>query len=206
LNRRASRRPFFTPLRVEWLEQRQVLSTVMVEAEQPSYIEGQTAWFTFTLSEAAPKAIQLDLLLTGGPTGPKGFVLPISKGETSVRVWFPTEDNSTSGDGYTLDLSITGSSKGGPAGPFDSASTLILDDDLGGIFESLSGPSGPTGPVTVTFDEPPSAVFEGTPFVLTGTISPPGNYTINHSVDYDYGGCEFDPQTGIFFRLASHSR
>ncbi len=137
-------------------------------------------------------------MLTGGPEGPKGYVLPIAKGEASIHVPFPTKDNSTPDDGYELDLAITGSSKGGPAGPFDSASTFILDDDSGeGMFESLSGPSGPTGPSSITLNQPPDA-NEGTPFQLTGTISPTGYYPLNYSVDYNYGGFQFNPQTGAF--------
>jgi hypothetical protein len=86
-------------------------------------------------------------LLSGGPAGPTGYVLPISKGETSVHVEFPTKDNFTPDDGYVLDLAITGGSKLGPKGPFDSASTEILDDDGGIAVESFSGPTGPIIPV-----------------------------------------------------------
>ncbi|MCI0361788.1 MAG: hypothetical protein L0211_25155 [Planctomycetaceae bacterium] len=169
-----------------------MLTGVSVEADAPSYIEGQTAWFSFWLSEPAPESFQLDLLVSG-PAGPTGYVMPIAQGQTSAHVDFPTTDNSTPGDSYTLSLAITGSSEPGATGPFDSALTQILDNDGGGA----SGQSGPGGPVTITFDEPPQ-IYEGIPFVLTGTISPPGYDGFDHLVDYDYGGCSFDPQSGEF--------
>jgi hypothetical protein len=158
------RRQYFTPLRVEWLERRELLTaidlaTINVTADAHRYTEGQTAWFTFTLAKPALQAFQLDLLLSGGPQGPTGYVLPIAQGETSIHVDFPTSDNFMPGDSYTLNLAITGSSQTGPssAGPFDSAATRVLDNDggvesplgplgPGGFLESFSGPSGPTGP------------------------------------------------------------
>jgi hypothetical protein len=212
LRRRASRR--FTPLRVEWLERREVLTaidlaTINVTADAHSYTEGQTAWFTFTLAKPAPQAFQLDLLLSGGPAGPTGYVLPIAQGETAIHVDFPTDDNVTPGDSYTLNLAITGSSQTGPspAGPFDSAATRVLDNDgigaplgpasPGSFLESFSGPSGPTGPSSLIINEPDDA-YEGTPFQITGTISPPGDYPLNHWLEYDYGGFEYDYLTGSF--------
>src|SRR5262245_31141096 len=175
---RADRRRFFTPLRVEWLERREVLTGITIDADASSYVEGQTAWFTFTLSQPAPVAFSIDLLLSGGPAGSMGYVMPIAQGQTTAHVDFPTADNSTPSDSYTLNLAITGSSEeGGPVGPFNSASTNILDDDYssGG---GGSGPSGPTGPVSVTLNQPADA-NEGTPFEVTGTISPAGYYSFD---------------------------
>ena len=125
---------------VEQLEPLNMLTGITVEADAPSCVEGETAWFTFTLSEPAPEAFSIDLLLSGGPAGPTGYVMPIAQGQTSAHVDFPTTDNSTPDDSYTLNLEITGSSQSGPSGPFDSASTEIVDND------GQSGPSGPSGP------------------------------------------------------------
>ncbi|MCI0360194.1 MAG: hypothetical protein L0211_17085, partial [Planctomycetaceae bacterium] len=173
---------------MESLEGRQLLTGITVEADAPSYIEGQTAWFMFTFDQPAPQAFQLDLLVSGGPGGPTGYVMPVAQGQTTAHVDFPTEGNSTPGDSYILNRAITGSSEPGASGPYDSAATEILDDD---------GGSGSGGPFSITFDELPQA-YEGIPFVITGTVSPPGYDGFDHLVDYDYGGCSFDPQTGDF--------
>ncbi|MCI0360192.1 MAG: PKD domain-containing protein [Planctomycetaceae bacterium] len=181
-------------LRFEQLEPLTMLTGITVAADAPSYSEGQTVWFSFGLSEPAPEAFYLDLLLSGGPAGPTGYVMPIAQGQTSAHVDFPTTSNSTPGDGYTMLLEITGSSESGPSGPFGAASTEILDDDGG---SSGGGGGGPTGPASITLDQPDDA-YEGTPFELTGTISPPGYYTLNYSIDWNYGGFQLDPQTGEF--------
>ncbi len=148
-----------------------MLTGVTVLADAPDYFEGETVGYRFTLDQPAPQGYYLDLLLSGGPAGPTGYVLPIAEGETTIHVDLPTTDNIAPGDSYTLSLTITGSSeKKGPKGPFDTASTKIIDDD--GIAENnfltstestgSSGPSGPSGPTGPTGATAPTVTVEAT--------------------------------------------
>ncbi len=67
----------------------------------------------------------------------------------------------------------------------------------GGGGGSSGGGGGSPGPTSVTLNQPADA-YEGTPFQLTGTISPAGYYSFEYSVTGNYGNFQYDPQTGNF--------
>ena len=120
---------------------------VAVFADQASYVEGETAYFTFQLSQPAPQPFAVEYEISGGPAGPEAVTLHFSQGATSANVPIETTDNETPNDGYVLTVEITKSpEKGGRKQQI--AKTQIVDDDgpLGpGGFETLDGETGGGG-------------------------------------------------------------
>jgi hypothetical protein len=125
---------------LESLEARAMLAAgITVSADEPSYIEGQSARFNVTLTKPASGEIAIEYQLSGGPAGPSKGTAVFAKGTKATQIAVPTEDNLTPGDGYQLKLDITAIDGSSPA-PYAAASALILDND------GSEGPAGPGSP------------------------------------------------------------
>ncbi|MCI0361548.1 MAG: hypothetical protein L0211_23945 [Planctomycetaceae bacterium] len=177
--RRSSRRQFFTPLRLEWLERRDCPtgsvsvfgSTSVTEGSQASFgIQGSnlpaggvTAYYQTVAGTAAEGADY---------TGLSGSVF-LSPTSPMVSLNVNTIADGVYDSGETFSLQLTGVTGDATIGP--GAATVTIN-------ESGPPPQGPP-PGSLTLD-PVGDLDEGESFSLTGRITPPAAYTVQASINW----------------------
>jgi hypothetical protein len=111
----------------------------LITAQDPSYLEGDVAYFDVTRNGPEFPAAEVTVEAIGGPIN-VGHTVQFAQGESMVVVGVPTPENTTPDDDYELELSITAIDGQATAGSSDT--TLIVDDDGGSGGGSGGGGGG----------------------------------------------------------------